>query len=46
VSLVARRKLDVRPLISARYDLDDIQKAFEALAADRGSFGKILVTCS
>jgi (R,R)-butanediol dehydrogenase / meso-butanediol dehydrogenase / diacetyl reductase len=46
VSLVASRKLDVRPLISARYDLDDIQKAFEALAADRGSFGKILVTCS
>ena len=46
VSLVASRKLDVRPLISARYQLDDIQKAFEALAADRGSFGKILVTCS
>ncbi len=46
VSLVASRKLDVRPLISVRYELDNIQQAFEALAADRGSFGKILVTCS
>jgi (R,R)-butanediol dehydrogenase / meso-butanediol dehydrogenase / diacetyl reductase len=46
VSLVASRKLDVRPLISARYQLDDIQKAFEALATDRGSFGKILVNCA
>jgi (R,R)-butanediol dehydrogenase/meso-butanediol dehydrogenase/diacetyl reductase len=46
VNLVASRKLDVRPLISARYELDDIQKAFEALAADRGSYGKIIVNCS
>ena len=45
VNLVARRTLDVRPLISARYPLDDIQKAFEILAADRGSYGKILVDC-
>ncbi|MGH7932160.1 MAG: zinc-dependent alcohol dehydrogenase [Candidatus Binataceae bacterium] len=45
VNLVATRKLDVRPLISVRYDLDEIQRAFEALAADRGGFGKIIINC-
>jgi (R,R)-butanediol dehydrogenase/meso-butanediol dehydrogenase/diacetyl reductase len=46
VNLVAGRKLDVRPLITARYALDDIQLAFEALAADRGRYGKILIDCA
>jgi len=45
VELVSSRKLDVRPLISAHYGLEDIQKAFEVLAADRGSYGKVLVNC-
>lgn len=45
VELVSSRKLDVRPLISAHYELEDIQRAFEVLAADRGSYGKILVKC-
>jgi (R,R)-butanediol dehydrogenase / meso-butanediol dehydrogenase / diacetyl reductase len=45
VELVSSRKLDARPLISARYELDHIQQAFEALAADRGSYGKILINC-
>lgn len=46
VNLVGARKLDVRPLITARYSLDDIQQAFEALAADRGRYGKILIDCA
>jgi (R,R)-butanediol dehydrogenase/meso-butanediol dehydrogenase/diacetyl reductase len=46
VSLVASRKLDLRPLISSRFKLDEIQRAFELLAADRGQFGKLLVECS
>jgi threonine dehydrogenase-like Zn-dependent dehydrogenase len=29
VDLISARKLDVRPLISACYELDAIQKAFE-----------------
>ncbi len=45
VNLVASRKLDVRPLISRRFNLDEIQHAFELLAADRGQFGKLLVDC-
>jgi (R,R)-butanediol dehydrogenase/meso-butanediol dehydrogenase/diacetyl reductase len=43
IALVATRKLDVRPLISGRYKLDEIQRAFEELAADRGRFAKLLV---
>ncbi|MGH7863536.1 MAG: zinc-dependent alcohol dehydrogenase, partial [Candidatus Binataceae bacterium] len=46
VNLVASRKLDVRPLISRRFDLDEIQSAFELLAADRGKHGKLLIACS
>jgi (R,R)-butanediol dehydrogenase / meso-butanediol dehydrogenase / diacetyl reductase len=46
VNLVSSRRLDVRPLISGHYPLDNIQRAFELLAADRGSYGKILVNCS
>ncbi len=44
VNLVATRKLDVRPLISERFKLDDMQRAFELLAADRGRYAKLLVT--
>jgi len=46
VDLVASRKLDVRPLISERVALDDLQNAFERLAADRGRYAKILVDCN
>ncbi len=46
VSLVASRKLDVRPLISGRVALDKMQNAFDGLIADRGSQSKILVACS
>jgi (R,R)-butanediol dehydrogenase/meso-butanediol dehydrogenase/diacetyl reductase len=46
VSLVASRKIDVRPLISTRAPLDEIQSIFEALAADRGRFNKVLLSCS
>ena len=46
VSLVSSRKLDVRPLITARVRLEQMQEAFEKLAADRGSQSKILVACS
>lgn len=44
VNLVALRKLDVRPLISEHFKLDDLQRAFELLAADRGRYAKLLVT--
>jgi len=46
VDLVASRKLDVRPLISEHVALDDLQNAFERLAADRGRYAKILVDCN
>lgn len=46
VSLVASRKLDVRPLISGRIALNQMQQAFDTLIADRGSQSKILVACS
>lgn len=46
VDLVASRKLDVRPLISEHVALDDLQTAFERLAADRGRYAKILVDCN
>jgi len=45
VNLVASRKLDVRPLISRQFKLDEIQRAFELLAADRGQYGKLLIDC-
>ncbi len=45
VNLVASRKLDVRPLISERFALEDLQKAFELLVADRGNYAKLLVSC-
>lgn len=46
VDLISARKLDVRPLISACYELDHARKAFEGLRADRESQGKIPVNCS
>ena len=46
VDVISARKLDVRPLISACYELEDIEKAFEVLRADRGSQGKILMNRS
>jgi len=46
VDLVASRILDVRPLISEHVALDDLQSAFERLAADRGRYAKILVDCN
>jgi (R,R)-butanediol dehydrogenase/meso-butanediol dehydrogenase/diacetyl reductase len=46
VNLVASRKLDVRPLISGRVALNQMQQAFDGLIADRGSQSKILVACS
>jgi len=46
VDLVASRKLDVRPLITERVALDDLQGAFERLASDRGKYAKILVDCN
>ncbi len=46
VGLVAGRKVDVRPLISARVGLDQMQSAMDGLIADRGRHSKILVACS
>ena len=46
VNLVSSRKLDVRPLITGRIGLDQMQSAMEGLVADRGSQSKILVACS
>jgi 2-desacetyl-2-hydroxyethyl bacteriochlorophyllide A dehydrogenase len=46
VSLVSSRKLDVRPLITDRVTLDQMQSAMAALVTDRGSQSKILVACS
>ena len=46
VSLVASRKLDVRPLITGRVGLDQMQAAMDGLVADRGAQSKILVACS
>jgi len=39
-------QLDVRPLISERVALDDLQDAFERLVSDRGRYAKILVDCN
>jgi len=41
LDLVARRKIDVDPLVTRKYALDDIHQAFEA--ASLGEGGKILV---
>ena len=46
VNLVASRKLDVRPLITGRVGLDQMQAAMDGLVADRGAHSKILVACS
>ena len=52
VPIFARRgfgrepQLDVRPLISERVALDDLQDAFERLVSDRGRYAKILVDCN
>jgi len=46
VTLVSRRKLDVRPLITGRVGIDQMQAAFDGLATDRGSQSKVLVACS
>ncbi len=46
VSLVSSRKLDVRPLITGRVSLDQMQSAMNGLVADRGSQSKVLVACS
>lgn len=45
VSLVSSRKLDVRPLIGEHFPLDQIQRAFEMLAADRGRYAKMMLDC-
>jgi 2-desacetyl-2-hydroxyethyl bacteriochlorophyllide A dehydrogenase len=44
INLVSSRKIDVRPLISARTPLDRIQVAFESLVSDRGAHNKILLS--
>jgi (R,R)-butanediol dehydrogenase/meso-butanediol dehydrogenase/diacetyl reductase len=46
VNLVSSRKLDVRPLITGRVTLEQMQSAMETLVADRGSHSKVLVSCS
>jgi 2-desacetyl-2-hydroxyethyl bacteriochlorophyllide A dehydrogenase len=46
VNLVSSRKLDVRPLITGRVGLDEMQSAMDSLLADRGAQSKILVACS
>ncbi len=46
VNLVSSRKLDVRPLITGRVGLDQMQSAMDGLLADRGNHSKILVACS
>jgi 2-desacetyl-2-hydroxyethyl bacteriochlorophyllide A dehydrogenase len=46
VNLVSSRKLDVRPLITGRVAMDQMQAAMEGLVADRGSQSKVLVACS
>lgn len=42
IKLVASRKLDVRPLISARVGLEDAQRAFDGLVKDKNSQIKVL----
>ncbi|HXR35162.1 MAG TPA: hypothetical protein VN754_04400 [Candidatus Binataceae bacterium] len=42
IKLVASRKLDVRPLISARIGLEDEQRAFDGLVKDKNSQIKVL----
>jgi hypothetical protein len=36
----------VRPLITGRVNLDQMQSAMDGLVADRGSQSKVLVACS
>ena len=43
IDLVASKKADVMKIISAVYDMDDAQKAFEALAHNDGSLAKVLI---
>lgn len=42
IKLISSRKLDVRPLISARVELEEAQNAFDGLVRDRGSQVKVL----
>jgi len=44
IKLVSSRKLDVRPLISARTGLENAQQVFENLLTDKGSQIKVLFT--
>jgi (R,R)-butanediol dehydrogenase / meso-butanediol dehydrogenase / diacetyl reductase len=46
VNLISTRKLDVRPLITGRVTLDQMQSAMDGLVKDRGTQSKILVACS
>jgi len=43
IDLVASKKADVMKIVSAVYDMDDAQKAFEALAHNDGSLAKVLI---
>ncbi len=36
----------MRPLITGRVGIDQMQTAFDGLASDRGSQSKVLVACS
>jgi threonine dehydrogenase-like Zn-dependent dehydrogenase len=44
--LIASRQIDVRPLITGKIALEQMQQAFEMLVADRSSHSKVLVACS
>jgi len=44
--LIASRRIDVRPLITGKIELEQMQQAFEMLVADRSSHSKVLVACS
>jgi len=44
IRLLAQKRVDVRPLISARYGLDQVQNCFERLAAGEEGLIKILLT--
>ena len=44
--LIASRQIDVRPLITGKISLQEMQQAFEMLVADRSSHSKVLVACS
>ena len=40
--MIASRRLDVKPLISSRFDFDDAPKAYEKLIQDRTTLGIVL----